>query len=412
MAYSNGIITAPVSIYDVQRAIGKSSPDLGTLVTDDVVNMWSKFKPVRWNNINTIGALNNDKTWNQNAAAAQQWWKTGGNYGIYIPFVNFTTNYRSVRIALESIANSGNIDGGLNGWEYLKPRGNYANPAEPYRLLDFLQYYHAAARPIFSAHGHSVRGRIDGDYSISVELGEANPDQFESRFNLVPQDLTSETLIRGLAIYYHDTDGYHCIGWCTGEEWQGNGIYDTLNYSEPSSGSYATTHLGKREDLRDPYYVLPVFFTKELAQTGRDRSMYPTVAGKVAPFPYCPLIAFLAIQTQRTIRLSNHVIDTNRNFSSNLSLCNTASAFTAAFETAIVNEGFTGQFAEGNYIMSTYQTSSSFNFPQNASVLESTQFATFNVINGALTSGHDWSVYANIDGTVYYERLIQPASPI
>ena len=41
------IVTAPVSIYDVQRALGKSSPDLKTLAMSDTINKWAKFKPVK-----------------------------------------------------------------------------------------------------------------------------------------------------------------------------------------------------------------------------------------------------------------------------------------------------------------------------------------------------------------------------
>ena len=47
MSYSNGIITAPVSIYDVQRALGVvGGGDLGTLIRDGKINMFAKYKPV------------------------------------------------------------------------------------------------------------------------------------------------------------------------------------------------------------------------------------------------------------------------------------------------------------------------------------------------------------------------------
>ena len=45
MGYANGKITRPVSIYDVQRAIGQSSPDLATLCKANTVNMWARYKP-------------------------------------------------------------------------------------------------------------------------------------------------------------------------------------------------------------------------------------------------------------------------------------------------------------------------------------------------------------------------------
>ena len=50
MAYnpSIGIITAPVSIYDVQRAIGNGSHDLKKLATLTAVKKWARFRPVEY----------------------------------------------------------------------------------------------------------------------------------------------------------------------------------------------------------------------------------------------------------------------------------------------------------------------------------------------------------------------------
>ena len=48
MSYNseNGIISAPVSIYDVKRALGESSNDLATLCKSENINIWSKYKPI------------------------------------------------------------------------------------------------------------------------------------------------------------------------------------------------------------------------------------------------------------------------------------------------------------------------------------------------------------------------------
>ena len=46
MAYSNNIITDPVSISDVQAAVSHTSGDLATLITAGTINMWAKYKPV------------------------------------------------------------------------------------------------------------------------------------------------------------------------------------------------------------------------------------------------------------------------------------------------------------------------------------------------------------------------------
>ena len=48
MSYNSetGIISAPVSIDDVKRALGESSNDLASLCTYEGINMWAKYKPV------------------------------------------------------------------------------------------------------------------------------------------------------------------------------------------------------------------------------------------------------------------------------------------------------------------------------------------------------------------------------
>lgn len=47
MAYTNHIISAPVSISDVQAAVGHTSGDLATLILEGIINKWAKYKPGR-----------------------------------------------------------------------------------------------------------------------------------------------------------------------------------------------------------------------------------------------------------------------------------------------------------------------------------------------------------------------------
>lgn len=51
MSYSNGIISAPVSIQDIKTALGSSSNDLGTLCKHSSINKWSPYKPVHSNKL-------------------------------------------------------------------------------------------------------------------------------------------------------------------------------------------------------------------------------------------------------------------------------------------------------------------------------------------------------------------------
>ena len=74
MATTGNLISAPVSIKDLQQTFGRSETDLGTLiknlVDNDIVNKWSKYKPIRYA---TIGLMT-DAMYAQNQGS--------GNYTI------------------------------------------------------------------------------------------------------------------------------------------------------------------------------------------------------------------------------------------------------------------------------------------------------------------------------------------
>ena len=127
MSYINGIISAPVSIYDVQRALANSSPDLGTLCRAANINMWAKFKPVVLAQIDTTSEWDfTNNRWKDDAS-----WFQGrtGACGI-TPYSN--TNFANI---------ISNTDGSNNGWVYNRPTGGAQSP---YRLTDFAGYNHRA----------------------------------------------------------------------------------------------------------------------------------------------------------------------------------------------------------------------------------------------------------------------------
>ena len=119
MSNSNGIISAPVSIKDVQEVLGETSNDLATLCCSSKINMWAKFKPV------SLGKLFPDRS--------STWWK-GGSFdcGITVP----RTSQVEKVIDFYSEEN--------NGYVYQRP---YGGTSSPYRLADFEGYNHNADCP-------------------------------------------------------------------------------------------------------------------------------------------------------------------------------------------------------------------------------------------------------------------------
>lgn len=183
MAISSGVVVWPVEIADIQRVAGvvlqrtvggvtqrKISGEIGVLasavegetVADDAggtawtvvsripINVWAKYKPVRYSYLDTTHNpsdptqtwLNSNKSWKTDAYVI--WWRNPQNvYGDTIYTCGFAIP------ASGSI--SENIVNDLGAWEYLRPRGvgteGGVSYFEPRRLLDFNQYLPSARCP-------------------------------------------------------------------------------------------------------------------------------------------------------------------------------------------------------------------------------------------------------------------------
>lgn len=111
MSYTDGIIKAPVSIYDVQRAIINSSPDLGTLCKATNINKFAKYKPVSYASVGPITMAN----------------RVSVNHGITFPDVVESTTKNAASIQ----------DAAANDWGMILPSGGSNSP---YRLSDFGNY--------------------------------------------------------------------------------------------------------------------------------------------------------------------------------------------------------------------------------------------------------------------------------
>ncbi len=110
-----------ISVAMVKAELGASTNDVGRLCIHPNVNMWSKWKPVRYPSVSPI-------TQAQLEAA---------KYGI-----TFET-YANIGAVTDAYVSSSVV------WSYDKPRGGLYN--EPYRLTDFTNYEKTAIVPIAGA---------------------------------------------------------------------------------------------------------------------------------------------------------------------------------------------------------------------------------------------------------------------
>ena len=123
MSYNSetGIISAPVSIDDVKRALGESSNDLATLCKSNNINMWAKYKPIVYNNLITI----------------DDYHFKDADYGLNTNRYIVSTDYPT----LNDIKSAYN-----KPWTYNRP---YGTSASPYRLTDFKGYSVKAKAPLY-----------------------------------------------------------------------------------------------------------------------------------------------------------------------------------------------------------------------------------------------------------------------
>ena len=314
MAYANGKITAPVSIYDIQQALSTSQNDLGSLCRNASINMWAKYKPVtRQNLIDTTGQLNNpttNKTWKTSAAIeagghqGESWWKGDDtNHGLTVPFVTATWSPAGFVTALNSVAAM--INGAKNGWTYTPPAGGMA---APFRQIDFLQYNKNAPNPVRTSRGtDTVYAAVQQAWTYSFDLMEVEPEAYDSRDYIVPTDLRIDgtiwqTLYVGLAIFKNtgtaQSPVYSAMAWCIGNSWNGSGVI----YSDQQDGVDTTTSgtnaIAKFKDGAT-YYALPLYFTKsDLAQQNVGQSYIGASSGcKIIPIPYTNFMSFNAVRT-------------------------------------------------------------------------------------------------------------------
>lgn len=161
MSVSNGIITAPVSIKDVQEAMRETSNDLATLCKSSNINMWSKYKPVH-NTLKFVkDTVNADKsTWTE-ATDGKGWWlgeiDRGGreSRAIYFPMVTTKAEFKTSATAPQ----------------YVKPSGGETSP---YRLTDFVGYYDDAVPPMVVLVG--TQNEIGKEWSCNIQV--VDPDDY------------------------------------------------------------------------------------------------------------------------------------------------------------------------------------------------------------------------------------------
>lgn len=145
MSNTNGVIAAPVSIYDVQHVLSQSSNDLATLCVSTAINRWARYKPERWAGTTAAQKL---LGWPQPMSYSA---RKINNFSLDVPYLitdqnkGWTHDVMAKRV-YDIINRVSHTQGAPSedqlAWQYLKPRGNRRTAqqepsAEFFRLSDF-----------------------------------------------------------------------------------------------------------------------------------------------------------------------------------------------------------------------------------------------------------------------------------
>ena len=143
-----------VAIYDIQRAVSSTRPDIGGLITYGDINKWAKYKPVINPTMDTYSQLEDDNVNNRKV------WKSSATWWRGLTGVNATCGLTIPAYSIGTIVGTDDI------WEYTRPNGTLAT--QPFRFLDFNQYNNNAQRPFRLTISYT--GVLDSLSAVRAEL--------------------------------------------------------------------------------------------------------------------------------------------------------------------------------------------------------------------------------------------------
>lgn len=160
MSYNSdsGIISAPVSIDDVKKALGESSNDLATLCKSENINIWSKYKPISCKGDFKEYPIREDSE--ETVTSSYSNYTCVVRCGMNIPmdtYKNLRNNYGGEGFAINGCYNFyidnvyGRV-GGIHGDTSTSVSGKHfpkGGANSPYRLSDFRNYNSKATSDTF-----------------------------------------------------------------------------------------------------------------------------------------------------------------------------------------------------------------------------------------------------------------------
>lgn len=420
MANNNGIISWPVEIADIQEVLSDGSVSLGILCRSRNINMWAKWKPVTKAGKDTMAQLAADKSWKTDAQLSDPWWRgTNLNYGLTFSQYPISLGQTGVEDAINLM--TPNIDGRLNTWAYTPPTG--VTMASPFRIIDFNRYNHRVKNPIrgFKCTSTVEAAQAPAPWNVVAEFMETDMTYpISERDYITPMDIAGVTLYPGIVIFKKSGSTYIPMAWCTGKTWEGNGI-QSQDVAD-GVGGRSDTMVEARFSSNHTYYMIPVYFTVELAQPQAGYSALPTAGGaKIIPVPFVTFDSFDCYQASTSQKVgmpvvSSHDITTMPgsdigNYIGTVSIDSRGSYYVGGTHVAIT-VGLVNSLWDGNI---TTPSSDMYNYWNTFTDLTIPDDAVTDIVSLRRTNlnmNYAWKFVIVVDGTVTEIGLRQSQRPI
>lgn len=259
MGYTNGIVTKPISMGDISNALHYSSLDLGTLYNYGVINVNSKYKPMRGTKL--YGSDNGDLT---DAERREYDWGWGG------------------MITASGLLNAIKAKASGNGkWNVAIKQGS--NDGYCYRMLDMNNYNENADIPFKLTLANATDGEVLNSQPIRMIMADFYTEiqPYIHQWGCMPSGLDRKKIGLGFYLdYYNDAsaDKYaYMLCATTGTQF----TFDTI---------------GENDEIKD--FAIPSNFITS-------RLPYSTGTFKIIPF-IIPDTSGLLIQSDQALRLGDY----------------------------------------------------------------------------------------------------------
>lgn len=386
MSYiTEGIISAPVSIRDLQRCFGLSRTDLGNLIRLGNINKWAKYKPVIVAGKVVLLSDSDRENANYGFSLVPTWSSINNMFTYWLLESPTTAPTKTNWPSCDQLLSDHHIISEY--WKYTKPTGG---SAAPFRISDFVKentqygYFHFAEAPVGPIANTEIHISSNGQMRVIYVNGAYN--QYMSlTYADLKYDNGSQISLSG---YYFGV--MLCKTSATSSDTK-YAITEMTASSILQQGAYADAWFETKNDVGQfmgagtsaTFYVMPYFSNVELYTTftksGTTYKAFKSDLGQTTG-------AFIALLPRQQVTIIKN--------NAKIALSNLTAWKNSTSSNRLIGYSFTITNSEAD-ITHAYKVTITL-YDSNSGVINSS------LLTGTLSGGASRSVNSSIDGGQYY----------